>query len=228
MLQRRLTIKNLVNRDNLGLWSWGLLGRCRDAGEMDSEGIGILRELGKKAIWVLRGMQADHPQGADYGEDEEDDGVGMEEDGNDGASEAAQGSDTAHGLDAVEPSGTVAANDAAGSNAETAPGPASETQAIDQLEAAKAQMLASLPIDLMPPGTSGLEDKVSPATSAPEPSANDLDNTPNNPDPKEADECMAKIHATLDMIITIVGECYGQRDLLEGRIVWGELEDYGT
>ncbi|KAL8924830.1 MAG: hypothetical protein Q9172_002494 [Xanthocarpia lactea] len=29
-----------------------------------------------------------------------------------------------------------------------------------------------------------------------------------------------RITATLDMIITIVGEAYGQRDLLEGRMVW--------
>ncbi|KAL8853090.1 MAG: hypothetical protein Q9221_002121 [Calogaya cf. arnoldii] len=29
-----------------------------------------------------------------------------------------------------------------------------------------------------------------------------------------------RIAATLDMIITIVGEAYGQRDLLEGRMVW--------
>ena len=29
-----------------------------------------------------------------------------------------------------------------------------------------------------------------------------------------------RITATLDMIITVVGEAYGQRDLLEGRIVW--------
>ena len=28
--------------------------------------------------------------------------------------------------------------------------------------------------------------------------------------------------ATLDMIVTIVGEAYGQRDLLEARLVWGE------
>lgn len=30
------------------------------------------------------------------------------------------------------------------------------------------------------------------------------------------------ISCTLDMIITIVGEFYGQRDLLDGREVWGE------
>lgn len=30
-------------------------------------------------------------------------------------------------------------------------------------------------------------------------------------------------HATLDMIATIVGECYGQRDLLDGRLAWEEL-----
>ena len=233
MLQKRLTIQNLVERDSLGLWAWGLLGRCRDVGEMDSEGIGVVRELGKKAIWVLRGMQAGDPQGADYGEDEgEDDSGAVVEEGNEEASEAGDGSDPImhDGLDAVEPSGTAAAaNDAIGSSADAASsGLASETQVTDQLEAAKAQMLASLPPELIPPNTGGLDDTVlSSVASAPEPSSNDLHNTPSNPDPEEAGEQMMKIYATLDMIITIVGECYGQRDLLEGRIVWGELEEYG-
>ena len=31
------------------------------------------------------------------------------------------------------------------------------------------------------------------------------------------------MHATLDMIVTIVGECYGQRDLLDGRLLWEEM-----
>lgn len=39
--------------------------------------------------------------------------------------------------------------------------------------------------------------------------------SPDNPIP-----VATRITATLDMIITIVGEAYGQRDLLEGRMVW--------
>ena len=38
------------------------------------------------------------------------------------------------------------------------------------------------------------------------------------------DETGLMIDATLDMIVTIVGEFYGQRDLLDGRILWGELQ----
>ena len=32
------------------------------------------------------------------------------------------------------------------------------------------------------------------------------------------------IHATLDIIVTIVGECFGQRDLLDLRLTWEEME----
>ena len=32
------------------------------------------------------------------------------------------------------------------------------------------------------------------------------------------------MHATLDMLITIIGEFYGQRDLLDGRLLWDEMQ----
>ena len=34
----------------------------------------------------------------------------------------------------------------------------------------------------------------------------------------------ATIHATLDMLVTIIGEFYGQRDLLDGRLLWDEMQ----
>ena len=32
------------------------------------------------------------------------------------------------------------------------------------------------------------------------------------------------IHSTLDMLVTIIGEFYGQRDLLDGRLLWDEMQ----
>ncbi|EER44168.1 conserved hypothetical protein [Histoplasma capsulatum H143] len=37
----------------LGAWAWGLLGRCRTVGEMGSEEVGDIRELGKRAARIL-------------------------------------------------------------------------------------------------------------------------------------------------------------------------------
>ena len=44
-------------------------------------------------------------------------------------------------------------------------------------------------------------------------------------EPAKAEENdLHSVHATLDMIVTIIGECYGQRDLLDGRLLWEEIE----
>lgn len=62
-------------------------------------------------------------------------------------------------------------------------------------------------------------DKQSIYTPVPSQEDNDIDpqveDTAGNPVP-----LTTRIIATLDMIITVVGEVYGQRDLLAGRMVW--------
>lgn len=42
--------------------------------------------------------------------------------------------------------------------------------------------------------------------------------------PTERADEKALIHATLAMLVTIVGEFYGQRDLLDGRLLWDEMQ----
>ena len=135
MLESRLTSEQLLKKSCLSLWAWGLLARCRDAGQMVSEDIGILRDLGKKAVSVLRDLR-----------------IGME-----------------RGLATAE----------------------AQSQSSDQ-------------------------EIVSDAAKADEPD-NELSSS-------DDDEHITRLLATLDMIITVVGEFYGQRDLLAGRIVWGELD----
>ena len=41
---------------------------------------------------------------------------------------------------------------------------------------------------------------------------------------KAEENDLHSVHATLDMIITIIGECYGQKDLLDSRLLWEEIE----
>lgn len=135
MLESRLEKEQLLKKRSLSLWAWGLLARCRDAGQMVSEDIGILRDLGKKALSVLRGLR-----------------VGMEQ----GLSNAEEQSET--------------------SGPENAPDAAKMNEPDDELPSS------------------------------------------------DIDEDITRLLATLDMIITVVGEFYGQRDLLAGRIVWGELD----
>jgi hypothetical protein len=40
----------------LGQWVWGLLARLPDSGELGSEEVGVVRELGKRAVWL--GMES--------------------------------------------------------------------------------------------------------------------------------------------------------------------------
>ncbi len=39
---------------NVSTWMWGLMGKCRDLGEMTSEEVGTLRELGKRSLSLGR------------------------------------------------------------------------------------------------------------------------------------------------------------------------------
>ena len=135
MLESRLTKEQLLKKRSLSLWAWGLLARCRDAGQMVSEDIGILRDLGKKAVSELRGLRTGVEQGLCN------------------AQEQSESSGLENTSDAIK-----------------------ENEHDDELPSS------------------------------------------------DNDEDIARLLATLDMIITVVGEFYGQRDLLGGRIVWGELD----
>jgi len=85
--------------------------------------------------------------------------------------------------------------------------PSSPTHLAEKLDAAKARMLANLQAGET--STETLE-KPSQPTSVEEPALAALS--------------LSNTKATVDMIITIAGEVYGQRDLLEFRSVWREVE----
>ncbi|KAL9102485.1 MAG: hypothetical protein Q9187_009119, partial [Circinaria calcarea] len=61
VMETLLTKRNIsAEREgrNLGAWCWGLLGRCREVGEMTSEEVSVLRNVGKKALALRRKMRA--------------------------------------------------------------------------------------------------------------------------------------------------------------------------
>ena len=224
MLETRLTTKRLSESHSLGLWVWGLLGRCRDAGQMGSEEIGILRELGKKAIWLLRMMRA----GAQRMDDDEETHMdsGSEFDGKDRDLEAIQSSDLRVGTHGVEPQSTSAISNPKDETAEISVDTYCDLQTADGLEAARAKLLASLLLESALPNIRTSERTSPSVRSSSPPPLNGGYGSSEHADSQQVTDQITKTQAVLDMIITIVGECYGQRDLLDGRIVWGELE-YG-
>ena len=223
MLDTRLTIQKLMRTESMSLWIWGLLGRCRDAGQMDSEGIGTLRDLGKKAIWLLRGIQAGS-RGLSNGHEERDEDYSEQEEAYEveGNSEEFEMSQT---LDDSEPSTALGRSDPTATVADSSflrpPPTVSSTHVLDD---AKAHMLASLPPDTDSPSAEP-EDTRPHDESSTLPSITKPESTSGDNIKQEEDSSLSNIHMALDMIITIVGECYGQRDLLDGRLVWGELDE---
>ena len=219
-------------------WAWALLARLPERGELNSDEIGVIRELGKKAVLVAMGLRnvksweegmKEVEEDFDAGLEEEveetvdmanedeiyldlDDEVDERDDLEDGEQNAAV--DTISNEDPIlevnySPTANSNGNTAAAENAEKqieqelAPGDTPIRS--ENLADAQARIL-SLLNEKVPEHPVNIEAEVPAAKEAPKtisPTWNTV--------------------ATADMIITIAGEIYGQRDLLEFRTVWEEI-----
>jgi regulator of vacuolar morphogenesis len=178
--------------ERLGAWIWGILGRCNEAGQLGSEEISELRELGKRAVGLLVGIR--DRSGMSYGnEDEEDQVIEDEQDANGGKSVTSQ-------------TGMVVSSPTANPVTATANTSPETVSDVSELERAKAMLQEKLNTDDHPQsnGTLAEEGEVEEDRIAEGPEI----------------QVNGQILATLEMIITIVGEFYGQRDLLEFRDIW--------
>ena len=156
---------------------------------MVSEDIGILRDLGKRAAWVLRGLRV--------GLDQLDHGLAHTADGNETDDDEAEETNTT-APDISEPD---------------------QHDQADILAAAKARILLSLP-----GGSEGLPDSANSPDTRSGPANVEFQPGITQDDATDNRQQITRLLVTLDMIITVVGEFYGQRDLLGGRLVWGELD----
>lgn len=283
---------------NIGAWTWGLLGRCREVGQMGSEEVGVLRNLGKQAVCLLRrineggfiGEAVDEPE-MDAGEEDDEEGEGKEERVEDGAdfldavdaddgfspyidpiTTAAEGHDgnseahpvatisdadlakaKQHILDSLGPN--QAQNDSTETKASnkndrqspTLTYPASELEVDDITTAAlshdgnsEAPPIATMSDADFPKAKQHISNSLGPNQTQTDflgTNASNKDDiqtpTPTYPVTElgiddggldEKTDEKATIHATLDMLVTIIGELYGQRDLLDGRLLWDEMQ----
>lgn len=224
VLETVLSMANVQRHKNIGLWAWGLLARCREVGEMGSEEVGVLRDLGKKAIAVLRGVTAglyqDH---SENGENEDEDKGEEEPESQANADVDADANAKAHTF--VSES-RFPLNDSTETSLDDSP---------HLVEAAKQILLKSLmegsPGEATNAETRSLGPKPAYALESERESGREeaqkiVETEPpvSNAGKQDDDEESFKMHATLDMIITIVGELYGQKDLLPGRLLWDEME----
>ena len=258
VLETVLTTSNLAKGKALGVWAWGLLARCRPVGEMVSEEVGILRSLGKRAVWVLKGMRAgmvvEMEEEGRAREDLEDSsevemegesfaGFGQvkfdgdhepfheEEEGDEVMEQslsAENGSEVINATNAdLIPSSTQTLDSSSANPPGIPPGPSDPAPVISNaLAQVKQHLLSSVTRSSFPTTTSEIAKDGT--NSLPRAFANESSRPVvqevKSPIQKEnAKDANTHIYATLDMIITIVGESYGQRDLLDGRVLWDEM-----
>ncbi|KAL4892991.1 hypothetical protein BDV59DRAFT_193496 [Aspergillus ambiguus] len=173
----------------MGAWAWGLLGKCRDVGQLGTEEVGEIRDLGKRAVKILCKMKEEETsknQTVAQGEDPSDDESDYEP-------APAHGDDGPN--DEVAPERDLPMQDV------------EDTASGNELEQAKARLQAKL--------QGGEDENPPPADEAPmeAAAANDLI------------DVTTQTRAMLDMIITVVGEYFGQRDLLQTRELWEILPE---
>ncbi|ESZ94500.1 hypothetical protein SBOR_5113 [Sclerotinia borealis F-4128] len=217
-------------------WAWALLARLPVRGELSSDEIGVIRELGKKAVMLSVGLKASSglKEGLDEVEKvfEVDNGVGLV----DGEKAPSSGDenlversvehqvkrtdkDATHALDGTENAmqsiTTENSTPTENSTSTEEQEPWGATLDSHELEAIKARLLANITSN---PSGEAIAAEVSqpPKAEEPNPSTTEL------PMYTPAHTVNWNTRATIDMIITIAGDIYGQRDLLEFREVWGE------
>lgn len=169
----------------MGAWAWGLLARCRDVGEFNSQEIWHIRDLGKRAGRILSRIRDSEEQ--QYPDEETGD-----DNGEDGMYDGESG-------EAEEP----------------------EDSNEEEIEASKARLLATLDfktLDEIP--SEGEEEEDYDEDGEDEEEDGGTEEIDHSDD--HTSESKLRSRAMLDMILNIVGEFYGQRDLLESRDIWME------
>lgn len=226
ILESSLVNGDMAKKEFIALWAWGLLARCREAGQMGSEEIGILRDLGKRAVWLLRGLRAGvdnlaQEQAQDVDSSDMGPGNGEEEAGLDARRDQEhQGLETAPSIPPVDR--TLAESEAV-QIAKSCLTTENQPDVDDPLAAAKASLLSSLAPEPSATMPSSITQARTQSITNGHSTSSDVSSA-RQPGIDEQRGQAFRLCATLDMIITIVGELYGQRDLLEGRLVWGEID----
>ena len=179
---------------------------------MGSEEIGILRDLGKRAVWLLRGLRA----GTNH--DTHDEGIESEDGdtescakglGNDREEYSHEENDQERfNSEAQAPTSSPEGEpDEAEASSTTIPGesPHYDSDIDSALAAARARILSSLTQDILALEPSSLVEKSSPILNDRHSLSQDADTAGSTQIQAQQDE-MLRLHATLDMIITVVGE----------------------
>lgn len=215
LLKRGMEVNLAVSR-----WTWSLLAKLPDRGALNSEEIGIVRELGKKAVLIGVGLREDKDweegmQEVEANYEEGDETLLDVDDIGEATTEPVEEDDTDI-LNEEEILDEEPDIDDLPNPLLDLDGSSSTTKAHDELVAAKARMLS-----LLVPSTPAAEGA---SEVAAEVHVEFVEETSSPKAEVLVDQSAMRqwnSSATVDMILTIAGEIYGQRDLLEFRGAWG-------
>jgi hypothetical protein len=237
----RLVTKNgFLKRDKgfdsrVSRWIWALLGRVEDVGIMGSEDVGVVRELGKRAVWVVEGLRESE-------RDRQDMVVEMEETQGDELDEVVEecadigdAGEEGEDLNGDNPEPNFDEGHTIFKNVSPAAshfGPAPKREELeegeisDSPESSTNEASAKATADELAAAKARLIDRVS-GVECENVSINGTNDTKEEvlSEAGEYQERLSNMRGTLDMIITIVGEIFGQRDLLKYRDLLWELPD---
>ena len=240
-MESLITKQNLLHEPdvrNLGAWAWVLLGKCRSAGEMSGEEVAGLRDLAKTALWVGRKIRmAIVEKRAEDGRDDRrkeiEEVIGYEESYNSEDVEHGQEVDESETLgmnnDAVAEA-TETKTDIKGINGVSEAIEPGSSAGLSELEEAKRRVLQKMSepnghvSEAKPEEEQVKKGESGELSEEGEISEGEISEGPEDGENEEGDDLEKRALATLDIIVTIVGELYGQRDLLDAREVWGEYD----
>ncbi|KAG9244552.1 hypothetical protein BJ878DRAFT_441135 [Calycina marina] len=203
---------------SISRWVWALLARLPERGELMSEEIGVVRDLAKKSVLIGTSLCGDQKWDEQLRELENND-VDKNED-----------------ICELEQDSTTKKRKATDEADENIPGPVGPVLPPEP-ESKRFKMASKnpeeAPMSTPPPNSdvnasqqeSGIEEFTATKERIPA-RLHELVDT--EVDTKHEDTVAAtnsrwNTKATVDMIITIAGEMYGQRDLLEARLLWEDV-----
>lgn len=188
---------------NLSMWAWALLAKLEDVGLLQTRDVSVVRDLAKMAVWVrMMHHKAKYGRSNDPAEEYLD----RYPEENAGAQESDE--------DVSEDQ--PAATDAAVLEGE------------DANAAARVKEETTVKADQVPPMDLDSADELSDIIAAKKRQLEadaeaEAEKQGKNQEPWEFPDVNTRV--TIDMLVTVAAEFYGQKDLLVGRIPWEKPSD---
>lgn len=193
---------------NLGLWAWSLLAKLDDVGLLQTREVSVVRDLAKMAIWVrMMHHKAKHGRSNDpdyeHIDNYPDENAAQHEEGEVVGDQADATEAGAQEVESVEAAVEAQIREEIASE-QDAQGDAamdldSENRLLDAIAAKKREL------------------KLQAEAEAKEAEA--------KKDEKQQDFPDTNTCVTIDMLVTVASEFYGQKDLLVGRLPWDHPTD---